>query len=170
VRTSYNLVIAGLLLAQTLPVLAHPGAHPARPVQPPAPSAHVPNLDAPATATAFFAALAKGDVPTVLSYLAEEVVIYESGGQESSRDEYAAHHLPLDVAFLANMKTQVLDRKHGGEGKVAWVITRSRFTGTYKNKAVDLYSTESLVLHHGPAGWKIVHVHWSSQPVESKTP
>jgi ketosteroid isomerase-like protein len=156
-----------LLLAVSAPASAHPGhAHGPAPAAAPAPAPVA--LDALGTANAFSTALTKGDKATALSLLAENVVIYESGGQESSRDEYAARHLPLDMAFLAGMKIQVLDRKQGGDGDVVWVITRSRFTGSHKGKAVDLYSTETLVLQHSAQGWRIVHVHWSSQPVEPK--
>jgi ketosteroid isomerase-like protein len=165
-----RLCVIALLLAMAAPAWAHPGAHPPRPAQTPAPTAPPVALDALGTANAFSAALAKGDASTVMSLLAENVVIYESGGQESSREEYASHHLPLDIAFLAGIKIEVLERKQGGNAEIAWVITRSRFTGTHKGKAVDLYSTESLVLQHASAGWKIVHVHWSSQPVERKAP
>ena len=158
-----------LLLGLAAPALAHPGAHPPRPTQAAAPSpAPTGPLDAMGTADAFAAALAKGDTARVLALLSDNVIIYESGGQESSREEYASHHLPLDVAFMAGMKTQLLDRKHGGNGDLAWVVTRSRFTGVYKGKAVDVYSTESLVLQRSAEGWKIVHVHWSSQPAEEK--
>jgi ketosteroid isomerase-like protein len=167
-RFTTAIAAAWILLAASGQASAHPGhAHGSKPPPPVAAPPATP-LDAPGTASAFSAALAKGDTSAVLSFLAENVVIYESGGQESSRDEYASHHLPLDIAFMAGMKVQVLDRKQGGSGDVAWVITRSRFTGTYKGKAVDSYSTESLVLQQSPQGWKIVHVHWSSQPVEPK--
>jgi ketosteroid isomerase-like protein len=161
-------ILAGwMLLAASGQASAHPGhAHGSKPT--PAQAAPATPLDASGTASAFSTALARGDTAAALSFLAENVVIYESGGQESSRDEYASHHLPLDIAFLAGMKIQVLDRKQGGSGDVAWVITRSRFTGTYKGKPVDSYSTESLVLERSAPGWKIVHVHWSSHPVEPK--
>ena len=42
---------------------------------------------------AFHEALAKGDSTTALSLLAEDVVIYEAGGVETSRDEYRSQHL-----------------------------------------------------------------------------
>jgi ketosteroid isomerase-like protein len=125
-------------------------------------------MDALGTARAFAAALASGDGMTATALLADDVVIYESGGQESSRAEYTSHHLQLDISFLAGLKVQVVDQKHEGTGDIAWVITRSRLTGAHKGKPVDLYSTESLVLKHSGQGWKIVHIHWSSQPASSK--
>ena len=125
-------------------------------------------LDPAGTAAAFSAALVAGDEAAVTSLLAPDVLIYESGGQESSRDEYAAHHMKGDMAFLAKAQVQVIERRHGTSGDLAWVATRSRTTGTYKDKPFDIYGTESLVLRRAAGGWRIVHVQWSSRPVEPK--
>ena len=139
-----------LLLSAAMPVRARDLADPA------------------ATASAFSAALAAGDEATVKALLAPDVLIYESGGQEASRDEYGAHHMKADMAFLGAAQVKVLDRKSGASGDLAWVATRSRITGTHKDKPFDLYSTESLVLKRAPDGWRIVHVQWSSSPAEPK--
>lgn len=120
------------------------------------------------TADAFSAALVAGDEATVKRLLAPDVLIYESGGQESSRDEYAAHHMKADMAFLARSQSQVIERKHGATGELAWVATRTRITGTHKDRPVDLYSTETLVLRRDPEGWRIVHLQWSSRPAVPK--
>ena len=117
---------------------------------------------------AFQRALATGDEASVGNLLAPEVLIYESGGQESSREEYMSHHMKGDMAFLAKSQMQVIERKHGASGGLAWVATRSRITGVHRDKPVDIYSTESLVFERKPEGWRIVHVQWSSRPVEPK--
>jgi len=127
-------------------------------------------MDPVGTASAFGAALARGDEVTVKSLLAPDVLIYESGGQEGSRDEYAAHHLKADMAFLAGAQVRVLDRKHGVSGDLAWVATRSRIAGMHKDKPVDVFSTETLVLKRAPGGWRIAHIQWSSRPAEAKSP
>lgn len=133
------------------------------------PPAHARDMMDPlATAGAFSAALAGGDETTAKSLLAPDVLIYESGGQENSRDEYAAHHMKGDMAFLAAAQVQVIDRKHGANGDLAWVATRSRITGMHKDKPMDVFSTESLVLKRTPGGWRIVHVQWSSRPAQPK--
>jgi ketosteroid isomerase-like protein len=154
------------VLALSSVVGAHPGhQQPAAPSAPGAASSGVPTRDAVTTAAMFATALTKGDEITVKGLLAEDVVIYESGGQESSREEYAAHHMKADMAFLAGSKIEILDRKHGESGDLAWVLTRSRISGAHDGKPFDLYSTESLVLKRAAGAWKIVHIHWSSQPV-----
>jgi len=127
--------------------------------------------DGPVTvAEAFTTALARGDKAAVLELLAPNVLIYESGGQESSRDEYAGHHMPGDMAFMANLKREPLSQESGGAGASAWVATRSRLSGRYKDKDIDLDSTETLVMARTEAGWRIVHVHWSSAPHRSAKP
>lgn len=127
-------------------------------------------MDPLATATSFSAALRAGDAATVRTLLAPDVLIYESGGQESSLAEYAGHHMKADMAFLANSQIQVMDRKHGSNDDLAWVATRSHITGTHKDKPIDIYSTESLVLRRVPGGWRIVHIQWSSQAADPKAP
>ena len=121
-------------------------------------------------ADAFDRAIAAADEATVRSLLAPDVLIYESGGQETSLAEYAAGHMKSDMQFMANMKSSVLDRKHGVAGPLAWVATRRRMTGSYADKPLDLFSTETLVLRKEPAGWRIVHIQWSSQSAQPKKP
>lgn len=123
------------------------------------------SVSAPAAAVdAFGAAISKGDEASAKKLLAENVLIYESGGQESSRDEYAAQHLKGDMAFLAGLKQEVLSRAEGGDDAHAWVSTRSRIAGRHKGKDVDVLSTETMVLSNTAEGWRIVHIHWSSRP------
>jgi ketosteroid isomerase-like protein len=120
--------------------------------------------DPRAVAKAFSAALASGDETAAIALLDPQVLIYESGGQEASRDEYAARHLKADIAFMSHAKVEVLSRSSGTSGDLGWVATRSRMTGTFEDKPFDEFSTESLVLRRGSDGWRIVHIQWSSRP------
>ena len=126
------------------------------------------DLDAVATAKAFSAALVAKDEAMVKTLLAPDVLIYESGGQEASRDEYAGHHMKGDMEFMTNAKVQVLDSKHDVGQDRAWVATRSRVTTKYQDRTIDVFNTETLVLKRTPEGWRIVHVQWSSRPVEPR--
>jgi len=125
-------------------------------------------MDPLSTAKALSAALAAADEATVKSLLAPDVLIYESGGQESSREEYMSHHMKGDMAFLANAQIQVIERKHGVNEDLAWVATRSRIMGKHKDQPVDVYSTETLVLKREPGAWRIIHIQWSSRPAQPK--
>ena len=90
------------------------------------------------------------------------MVIYESGGKESSRSEYASHHLRADMEFLAQARVQRLERTTHGGGDVAWVTSRSRMYGEIEGAPLDLISTETMVLTKEAKGWRIRHIHWSS--------
>ena len=111
---------------------------------------------------AFQTALATGDKDGALALLAPEVVIFESGGAELSRDEYAHHHLAGDIEYLAATKTERVDRRSGASGDLVWVLTRSKTTGTFRGKPVATQGVETALLAHSADGWRIVHLHWSS--------
>lgn len=115
------------------------------------------------TVAAFHAALSAGDSAAAVALLASDVSIFESGRAEMSAAEYAGHHLPGDMAFAAAVTRTVEDQQVGQAGDVAWVTTRSRTTGTYRDRAVDSRGTETMILRRTAAGWRIAHVHWSSR-------
>jgi mono/diheme cytochrome c family protein len=118
-----------------------------------------------AAAVTFQNALNSGDAVQVKALLDPKVLIFESGAAERSRAEYAAHHLKADMDFLKTV-TYKLQRQTGDTvGDLAWVASESRMAGTSSGKALDVLSTETLVLKKGTAGWRVVHVHWSSHPV-----
>ena len=123
-----------------------------------------------ATVEAFHAALGRGDTTAVLALLAEDVLILEEGGGESSRAEYAAHHLAADAAYAKATRGTVARRTVKVAGDLAWVADEGRTTGQYKGKPVDRLTAETMVLRRAGDGWQVVHVHWSSResPVKAK--
>ena len=85
-----------------------------------------------AAVRAFHEALASGNSATALTLPAEDVVIFESGGVEASREAYRSHQLPADMAFASSTQRQAsLDRSGRSEG-LAWVLSRSTTTGTFR--------------------------------------
>lgn len=111
---------------------------------------------------AFHAALRAGDTKGAMSHLAEKALIYEAGGVERGRQEYASHHLGADSAFAQAVPGKVTRRAGEAVGNIAWIATEGRTTGTYKGKAVDRTTAETMVLRRQGSAWKIVHIHWSS--------
>lgn len=111
---------------------------------------------------AFHAALRRGDTQAALGFLAKEALIFEAGGVERGRAEYASHHLAADAAFSQAVPATITRRAGEAVGNIAWIATEGRTTGTYKGKAVDRRTVETMVLRRAKAGWKIVHIHWSS--------
>jgi len=121
-----------------------------------------PSPGAEAARGAFHAALAKGDTKAAAALLTDDALIFEEGGAEHSKAEYAAHHLPADAEFARSIKMSPARRFGDQANGMAWIATEGRMTGMYKGKHVDRITTESMVLRETAAGWKIVHIHWSS--------
>ncbi len=112
---------------------------------------------------AFHAALVRGDSTAAVGWLDPDVVIFESGGAEMSREEFASHHLEVDMEFSAQVERTITGRTHAVAGDVAWVLTRSRSNGTFRDREIDVVGTETMVLRMTAEGWRIVHIHWSSR-------
>ena len=112
---------------------------------------------------AFYEALAKGDSTTALSLLAEDVVIYEAGGVETSREEYRSHHLAADIAFARSTEREVSLERSGRGGDLAWVLSRSTTTGTFREQEIHSTGTETMLLELTSDGWRIRHIHWSNR-------
>lgn len=145
---------------------AHPGSRgmPQTPVQGEyaAPAVSTTPVD---TVTAFHAALVSGDTQAALTHLTEDAMIFESGGVESSRAEYASHHLDSDAAFSAAVLRSLVSRSHGENGDAAWVMSVEIVTGTYRNRAINSRSVETMLLRRIEGQWRIMHIHWSSAEI-----
>lgn len=111
----------------------------------------------------FYAALEAGDREGALAELAAEVVIFEQGGAELSREEYASHHLDADMSYMRATENKIVDRRIGGAADTAWVLTRFETTGTFEGEPVATRGTETMVLERHEKSWRIVHIHWSSR-------
>jgi ketosteroid isomerase-like protein len=150
-------MLAGLVMGGA-PVAAHE----------PAPKAVTTNAipasarDAAKTVDAFHAALHRGDTNAASALLAEDALIFESGGVERTKAEYAAHHLPADAEFSRAVSSVVTRRAGHAAGILAWIASEGRTTGQYKGKPLDLLTTETMILRRTHGSWKIVHIHWSS--------
>jgi mono/diheme cytochrome c family protein len=120
-------------------------------------------LNAAETVDSFQKRLAQGDTNGAAQLLDPSVLIFEGGGAEKSRDEYASHHLKSDAAFLKDAQVRQLSRTGNAAGDLAWVATESELKSTGV-KPVDLVTTETMILQRKPEGWRVIHIHWSSKP------
>lgn len=111
--------------------------------------------------SAFHAAMESGDREAALELLLPEALIFESGRGQTV-EEYAAHHLAADIAFSQATTREILEQSDQTVEDVAWVLTRSRTTGNFKDREIDSTGVETFVLQHVKAGWRIAHIHWSS--------
>lgn len=121
--------------------------------------------DPVATVNQFRGALQDGNIAQVLRLLAPDVLIFEAGEQQASRDEYAAHHLKADIAFLTKVYVDTLGQTHRLDGNTAWVTTRSRLVSREADPRPPVTVSETIVLRRSATDWQIVHVHWSSSAV-----
>ncbi len=112
---------------------------------------------------AFQAALRAGDRDAALAVLAEDAIIFEAGGAERSRAEYASHHLEADAAFAAATEATVTRRSGEASGDGAWITSEGRTTGTFNGRPVDRLTVETMLLRRDADGWRIQHIHWSSR-------
>lgn len=124
--------------------------------------------DTPASVVdSFLKALASGNAAEAQRWLAPDLLVYESGHAESSREEYVEQHMKGDMEFLSKAKTERLERTGGGGPDTAWVTSRARIKGQSHGKPLDVLTTETMVLTHQPDGWRIKHIHWSSSDARS---
>jgi hypothetical protein len=115
------------------------------------------------TVSAFHEALTAGKTEEAKAFLSPTIQIYESGYVERSRDEYAGHHLPGDIAFAKSTSQKVLRQSERIEGAIAIVMRESETKGQFKGANVHSFGTETAVLEKQGEKWLITHVHWSSR-------
>lgn len=130
-------------------------------------SAQVASDSAVGTVDAFHAALKRNDTKTALGLLSEDVNIFESGGVENSRAEYAAHHLKSDAEFSAATTRTPVSQQVTNGGSMATVMRVEHVKGSFRGRPVNSRSVETMVLSKTDAGWRIVHIHWSSADIKN---
>ncbi|CAN5195784.1 hypothetical protein BH11PSE14_BH11PSE14_14000 [soil metagenome] len=169
----------GALFAAGLALSAHALAHAARAPASPGTAAISPAsagmpvfvhdidpaaADAVKVVDAFGAAIRSVDIAAAKALLDPGVLILESGGAERDRDAYMAEHALVDAAFLQAARQQPRYRRARAADGLAWVATETIIERDDHGKQSTLLSTETMVLRKSAAGWKIVHIHWSSRP------
>lgn len=110
----------------------------------------------------FHDALRNGRPDVAARLLDSDALVFESGGVEHDKAEYAAHHLPVDAAFARQVARSVTRQSGEASGDMAWIATESRTSGSYQGKPVNRAGTETMVLRRVGQSWKISHIHWSS--------
>lgn len=114
----------------------------------------------------FNRAVETGHTQGALRLLHPQLVVFEMGHVEGSRDDFQRDHLPADIEV---MKTSKLEGPaptiHVAEGgRFAWVLSTYRLTGTYKDRILDSEGTTTAILVRSQGGWLIRHLHYSSHP------
>jgi ketosteroid isomerase-like protein len=118
---------------------------------------------AAATVDRFFDALSAGDIERAGAELDPQVIILEDGGAEHSAAEYLGGHARDDAEFLKAAQQTPGRRTARVSGDLAWIASESELHVQQDGKPMTIASTETMVLRSTDAGWKIVHIHWSSR-------
>jgi len=116
-------------------------------------------LNVRSVAKAFGEALKRGDVVTALALLHPEVVIFE-GGRAETKEQYSRAHIHADIAFASVVRRETLRDTVIVQGDIAVYASESRARGRYRNRDLDLTTSETMVLTRTPDGWRIVHIRW----------
>jgi ketosteroid isomerase-like protein len=143
--------------------MAHQNAPQAAPAASPHAQTAAPAATTPETTVdAFRAALRAGDLPTLRTLLAHDVLILEGSGAERSAEEYLGGHAISDAAFLKDAHIRQTARTTKVDGTMAWVATESELHVERDDKPLTLASAETMLLQKIGNDWRIVHIHWSS--------
>jgi mono/diheme cytochrome c family protein/ketosteroid isomerase-like protein len=145
----------------------HGHSHDGDVAEPPTRASSANTAEPVAVVDRFFSDLSAGNVRAASDLLDPAVLIFESGGAERSRDEYAAHHMGSDAKFLKAVTHRLKARSADATGEFAWVASEATYSGVINGKPVNLISTETMVLRKSGGQWRIVHIHWSSHPAAS---
>jgi ketosteroid isomerase-like protein len=145
-------------------VKAHGSGHAAAPPTKSKAQVVVPTVDIDIQ---FRNALSAGNAALAASYLSDDVLIFEDGSVERSKNEYQSHHLAADIAFARATRYEVLNRVIRVWGNTAISTTEGKTTGNWNGRPINSLGTETMVMRRGDGRqddgqWRITHIHWSS--------
>ena len=107
-------------------------------------------------------AIVENDSEKAGEILHDDVTILEGGGMETKR-EYLSHHFHSDGNFLSAMNREEVSQEISVEGNMAWVTSKTKMTGTYSGREIDLSSLELAILKKENGMWRVIALHWSSR-------
>ncbi|MEP1305404.1 MAG: nuclear transport factor 2 family protein [Balneola sp.] len=107
-------------------------------------------------------AIVENDSEKAGAILHDDVTILEGGGMET-KSQYLSHHFHSDGKFLGAINREEMSQNIKIEGNVAWVTSKTKMTGTYSGRDIDLSSLELAVLKKENGMWRVVALHWSSR-------
>ena len=110
---------------------------------------------------AFHKGLENGDSTAVAGLLSSTVSISE-GGNIESKEEYLSGHFHGDSAYLGAMTREPISSTVTIRGETAWVVSKTRLHGSFRDREIDSNSVETVVLILSEGRWLIDAVHWSS--------
>ncbi|MEO8000791.1 MAG: nuclear transport factor 2 family protein [Arenimonas sp.] len=110
----------------------------------------------------FMAKLASGDLSAAEKFLDPGLVVISNGIIQGSRSDYLNGPAKTDAAYLQKNRRQLLRRQARADTSFAWVISEKALFPQNAGKSTTQLVSETMLLAKTPAGWKIMHIHWSS--------
>ena len=107
-------------------------------------------------------AIVENDSEKAGEILHDDATILEGVGMETKR-EYLSHHFHSDGNFLSAMNREEVSQEISVEGNMAWVTSKTKMTGTYSGRDIDLSSLELAILKKENGMWRVIALHWSSR-------
>ncbi len=123
--------------------------------------------DPVAVVTAYLEATAGGDLDAAARWVADDSVVYESGGEQGSWQQYREHHLGPELTAFERFDLERGKPRtwRSEDGSLALVVLPMAYEiGLRDGRTVSSLGTATFGLVRGAEGYRIVHVHWSSRP------
>ncbi len=109
----------------------------------------------------FHAAIGAADSVRAVSWLADDVMIMESGVIQT-RSDYLGGHLRADMKGGQGSKSERTVMKVSIVGNAAYVVAKTVTPPSGAPGSTGSESAELMVLSSTTGGWKIRAIHWSS--------
>jgi len=119
-----------------------------------------------AKVAAYHQALLDGDIEAAGGMLSEDLLLYEDGIPETSRERYVGGHLKLDIAFSQGAKRTLENQTSWTEGNTSTICSTYDLKTRYKGKRYHLKTAETMTLKKKDGQWVIVHIHWSNHQLK----
>ena len=116
-----------------------------------------------ATMNAYGTAYRKKDIQGMLAIFSPEICGYGSGPDEVIRGrEDFLRQIRRDMSQADVLAVEFTDTKISGEGRVAWVVTRSSITFAVGGAAQQtMHGRSTMVLRNTGSRWLIEQIHFS---------
>ena len=115
---------------------------------------------------AYHQAILDGDINAAKGMLGDDLVLYEDGVPEKSKEHYTEGHLKADIAFSAKADRKLLSQSSWINDDTATVASAYDLKTKYKGKNYHLNAVETVTLKLRDGDWVIVHIHWSNHRLE----
>lgn len=124
--------------------------------------------DLPPTEVArrYFQAMDRKDLEAAEALFAQKSSIFESGGEEGDWAHYRAHHIGAELDAIERFETTLgkPEEEISADGAMAFVAWPIEYHMALRDdREIDSRGTVTFVFIRSSEGFRIRHLHWSSQ-------